>query len=186
MYQSLVTLLAVGPLVAAPGVKEKGPTTYLPTRVGDKLEYEYRVGEKVDKTYTDIVTRVEKTDTAFLVFITRDYGDGKPIVLTIAVSADGISRTAINGQMVEPVLQFKLPVKAGATWEVKSGKYVVNYTVGPEEESEVPAGKFKAVRVEQVLGDAKSVLWYAPGVGLVKEAPSSGVVVVLKSFTPGK
>jgi hypothetical protein len=65
--------------------------------------------------------------------------------------------------------------------------------MGREEEVEVPAGKFKALRVEaeQELGANvfKSTLWYAPGVGLVKSVTNTNGterVQVLKSFTPGK
>ena len=55
---------------------------------------------------------------------------------------------------------------------------------------EVPAGKFKAVRVEQVVhftfafGEPyRQTDWYAPGVGLIKTVAGQSVTT-LKSFTP--
>ena len=69
----------------------------------------------------------------------------------------------------------------------------MSYIVGPEEEVEVPAGKFKAVPVTSINHLAgriqKTRHWYAPGVGLIKTAPFDGDVggtEILKSFTPGK
>jgi hypothetical protein len=58
---------------------------------------------------------------------------------------------------------------------------------------EVPAGKFKALRVEWKTDENVLALtatrWYAPGVGLVKEVTSSGgaeQTQVLKSFRAEK
>jgi len=55
------------------------------------------------------------------------------------------------------------------------------------DEVEVPAGKFQAIRVELVSGKTKSLLWFAPNVGLVK-MQTEGIdrVHVLKEFKAGK
>ena len=56
----------------------------------------------------------------------------------------------------------------------------------------VPAGTFRAVRVETVCTNIeKNVIcsytsWYAPGVGLVRYAYDNGSTRDLISFTPGK
>ncbi|WP_020474616.1 TapB family protein [Zavarzinella formosa] len=61
------------------------------------------------------------------------------------------------------------------------------------EDVEVPAGKFKTIRLEMKsqVGRVKTeaTYWYAPNLGLVKMTGMSGnleSVMVLKSFTPGK
>jgi DUF3108-like len=69
----------------------------------------------------------------------------------------------------------------------------VKFKAVGEEEVEVPAGRFKAVRVEQVEEvrgrPTRAEEWYAPGVGLVRRVSHQGAirqVVELQSFTPGK
>ena len=59
-----------------------------------------------------------------------------------------------------------------------------------DEEVEVPAGKFKAIRVERSTDQKHfETVWYAAGTGVVKWVRGTGeseIVVVLKSFTQGK
>ena len=57
-----------------------------------------------------------------------------------------------------------------------------------DDEVEIPAGKFKAVRVELADpgAEARTTLWFAPAVGVVKIASGANQVPVLKAFTPGK
>jgi hypothetical protein len=64
-------------------------------------------------------------------------------------------------------------------------------TIHGFEEVEVPAGKYRAVRVDTAAGmfngnPVEAKAWYAPGIGLVKSEGSFGHKLVLKSFTPGK
>ena len=65
------------------------------------------------------------------------------------------------------------------------------HTTGKVEEVEVPAGKFKAVRVEVEVEDGEAVLrktyWHACQVGIVKivvHDKKADWVQVLKSFSP--
>ena len=72
--------------------------------------------------------------------------------------------------------------------------YEMVVKVHRREKVEVPAGKFKSIRVEQETeANGKTVRyeeWYAPEVGLVKKVfhhlGAAKQVQVLKSFTPGK
>ena len=85
---------------------------------------------------------------------------------------------------------LKLPAKAGEAWRVDA--LDLRYTTGEEEVVEVPAGRFKAVRVElrRVMdGDVvyHNTDWYAPGVGVVKAISrdrEGDRVTVLKAFIP--
>jgi hypothetical protein len=63
-----------------------------------------------------------------------------------------------------------------------------------EEEVTVPAGKYKAVKVERVItaqdGKAldkplKITVWFAKGIGRVKVVPTEGSKLALKSFVLG-
>jgi hypothetical protein len=183
-----LTVTSVALAAPAPKAREK-EVAYFPTRMGDKREYEVRSGDTVESTYTDTVTKVEKADAALHVTITRDYPGGQSWQTIIAVSADGLFRVSSNGKAVDtPVMLFKLPAKAGTKWERGPEGSQTTYTVVGEEDVEVPAGKYKAVRVEEAVGGGtRTVLWFAPGVGLVKQTnPGSDAIVVLKAFTPGK
>jgi hypothetical protein len=193
----LVTL----PVLAAP--KLKPPTYYHPTRVGDRREYEETGGRLGDQaiTFTEVVTKVEDRDGRLLVSMNMDK-DGKSWwVHPFEVWTDGVYRSRTRGTEAIPVL--KLPVKAGSTWSARIGPatgkgFLYTYTVrAVDEEIEVPAGKFKAICVEEAtkLGDedmSKTTSWYAPEVGLVKSVLSySGGKVkdrvqVLKAFKRGR
>src|SRR5262249_18740166 len=100
-----------------------------------------------------------------------------------------------------PGCLLRLPATPGDTWDeelpvrTKDGPLKMKYTTGKEEDVEVPAGKFRAVRVEAVSQVASSptqiTYWFAAGVGSVKivykdTGPKGGErVTVRKSFEPG-
>jgi hypothetical protein len=120
-------------------------------------------------------------------------------VTVIDVSASGVYKVAFAGKVfAAPEAMLKLPAKPGDTWtvdyETPPHRDVVTatYTVGKVEDVEVPAGKFKAIRVESNTTErlpGSSTSWYAPGVGLVKwVSPFRGVeqTLVLRAYTRGK
>jgi hypothetical protein len=183
----LLAALAVSVLPvahAAPGPKGKD-AVWFPTREGDTRVYEVRAGDKAESTYTDVVKKVEKKDAALHVTINRDYPGSTPYVTTIAVTEEGLFRVALNGKDLEkPIQLLKTPPKVGTKWELDGGG---EYRVTKEEEVEVPAGKFQAVRVEMTAGESTTTLWFAPTVGLIKMAGAgTDQVTVLKEFKPGK
>lgn len=113
------------------------------------------------------------------------------------VSNHGIAALVIGGTPLrEPVFHLRLPAKAGETWVAEEqvvGDVVFSrrtFTTGPEEEVEVPAGKFRAIRVDVTTPHGASSNWYAPGVGLVKtvlktsDGRESAPIQALRSFVP--
>lgn len=75
----------------------------------------------------------------------------------------------------EPVLMLKFPFKAGAKWETDEDSIKRIHTVTGEEEVKVPAGTFKAWKMENKYVINKGIkqtsnvtVWYAKGVGVVK------------------
>lgn len=196
---ALAILVASLVASAAPALKGKGEPLYYPTKVGDKLVYELQSGGGPGNEVAETVTRVDKNEGALLVSIERELKGRKTAPSQFSVSEKGVTRIATSGrELPVPIPLLKLPAKPGDTWtwEPDAGggpPSKTTYTLGKEEEIEVPAGKFRALRVEseQDLGGRvfKSTLWYAPGVGLVKSVMNNGAtdrVQVLKSFTPGK
>jgi hypothetical protein len=197
MACALIALMAASVAPSAPAPKSNA-NHYYPTRPGDKSVFERTGkdagGESTDEFSTE-VTAAETTDGLVVVTIRRA---GPPDVRgegAVRVTAKGLyARAGPDGAFDRCLL--KLPATKGETWELASvtpgSPKTVYMTVG-EEEIEVPAGKFRAVRVDSKTEypkyTAKDSVWYAPGVGVVKRWYNSGVgevFVKLKSFTPGK
>ena len=193
-----LVLVAVGPADPAPRLKEEPPRAYFPMTVGDRWVVEMRYATS-SAEYTETVTAVEKADGGTVVTVGRG-GDGQPDSLSrVKVTDQGLFRMSNLGTTYDPpYCILKFPVRPGQAWtsEVTTGGAVrttFKYKVVQEEDVEVPAGKFRAARLEvdiETRGQArKSVIWYAPRVGIVKmdhQDGDSGYVRVLKKFEPGK
>jgi len=202
MSRAFVTLaiLASGLVAsAAPALKAKAEAFYYATKVGDKLVYELQAAGGVTGEITECITQVDKQGDALIVSVERELKGRKTAPSQFSVSEKGVTRIATAGRELPiPIPMLKLPGKPGDTWtwEPDAGggpASKTTYTLGKEEEIEVPAGKFRALRVEseQDLGGRvfKSTLWHAPGVGLVKSVMNNGATdrtQVFKSYTPGK
>jgi hypothetical protein len=197
--------IVLGALVAtaAPAPKEKGDL-YHPTQVGDKRVYEHKgVGGRARDESSNVITKVERKDDVFIVTTGREVKGKMRDTGTHEVSDKGVTTTATTfGKLKTPRPVIKLPAKEGDKWEYESegdgpAGAKSTFTVGKEEEVEVPAGKFKAIRIDAELNydigngptTIKTSSWYAPKVGLIKMVTNPGTtetVMVLKSFTPGK
>jgi hypothetical protein len=126
---------------------------------------------------------------------------GGPVGNRCGVSAEGVFIVSAGDVVFDPPRRvLKLPAKEGDTWDVveptKPGEFPrkVKYTTGKEEEVETPAGKFKAVRVEQedIQGGVvfRTSIWYGRGVGVVKVVThleeGDRTRLELRSITPAK
>jgi len=102
------------------------------------------------------------------------------------------------GQPYDSPLQVLKLHQTGGKWETTSSRNVRNgvmtlhgtNSVRGVEEVRVPAGRFKAVRVDSCLSmngqpPWKMTNWFAPGVGVVRDE-SSPTTLALKSFTLGQ
>ena len=117
------------------------------------------------------------------------------------VTRDGVRETGLNLAVVgeweqrsTAELAMKFGTRKGDTWSYDEQQWKSTYTNEGEEEIEVPAGKYKAVKIckkdtgAMVLHEEVRS-WYASGVGLVKrEYVEKGKVstTALKSYTEGK
>ena len=154
-----------------------------PARVGDRMVSELRGQEIVC-----VVTKVEKTDDG--IAVTQEFEDkqgARTHDQTVVASAAGLKVVRYAGTALDkPVWWLKLPHGANNTWTDNLGGQETK-TVDWEE-IEVPAGKFKAIRVDRndsPDGSAKTSYWFAPGLGCIKWADANASRV-LTSFTPGK
>jgi hypothetical protein len=165
MFRVLLGLLIASALHAAPAPKTI--PAHFPTKQGDTLEYELQDGDRFRSSYTDVVTKVEQGDGGLRVTVTRDYPSLLPYIMIFTVSDRGVFRISDNGHVLEErVTLSRNPPQVGTKWEV--GK--TTYTITREEEVEVPAGKYKALRVEVETGgrEGNKTLWLSAGVGLVR------------------
>ncbi len=196
MRLTAIALLTTSLALAAPAPKDAKAPLYYTTRVGDKFVWECRTTDGVTEG-TVTITAVEKTADGWLVSETQPMGKGT-LTSKLLVSEKGLAVVSVGKKVYDaPRPLLPLPAKPGHTWEghVEPGGPLlksVNKIVG-EEKVEVPAGTFKAVRINAVVTfdtcEATTSRWYAPGVGLVKFVGSSDglpVTRVLKSVTPGK
>ena len=157
MFRLLLVAVCLSPwpVLAAPAPKARaaaGP--YLMARVGDTAVSEIR-GDGVVRELTEVVTKVERDGDAIRVPFTQTLSTGRPVDLAFEASPKGVSLVAYEGKAVAaPVAYLRLPAKPGDSWSWESGppgvapaKHV--RTIAGEEDLEVPAGKFRAVRVER-------------------------------------
>jgi hypothetical protein len=194
---SLLMCLAVPFAESAPKKGDEKPDLYLPYRVGDKKVFE-RSWDGKSSEFTEWVTAVETKGGMTVVSFARE--EGGPTYSRYGASANGVSLVASGADVIDPPWRvMKLPAKEGETWDVeRPDPFAVRplkfkYTTGKEEDVEVPAGRFRAVRVDVdfvVSGSVRrATYWYAPGIGTVKtvsrdEKGNDHQQEVLKSFTP--
>lgn len=191
----VTALLAVS--LAAPVPKAKAAELYYPTVEGTKRVMQTRPGGRT-AVATETVTKVTEKDGTYTVTIAHEI-NGRTDEVEYRVSEEGVFLLPDPGdEKGEPAALLKLPAKEGDTWmSERPGRgnvtFTATYTVGKEEEVEVPAGKFKAVPVTFQSDGGGLVInvtrWYAAGVGVVRVvSKTNGTerVQELKEFTPGK
>jgi len=183
-------MLSVAALLAVSTVAPD-PPPYFPTTAGARLVYKAADGSEDVRS----ISKVERKGHDVAVHETRVLNGRETPVGTTVVSPTGLLRTSSGGHDLDPPLPLlKLPAKPGETWDwtnpTDRGKHT--FKIRGEEEVTVPAGKYKAVVVEQVQMRAgkpvRTVYWFAPDVGLVKAATKldkhEQVNLELKSFSP--
>jgi len=195
---TMMTLVGGLELTAAPMKKSLDKPIFFPHRLGDTLVYQHGGGDAAPEEIVS-VTKVEETDGAVLVTIARAM-KGKPAKNSKARIDDrGVFWLEIGSRSIDPpICVLATPVTRGKTWEdaIKlSGEDTAKtkYVIGTEEEIEVPAGRFRAIRVDvdsEINGEHNmGVEWHAPDVGLVKSVTKvepAEITITLKSRTSGK
>jgi len=187
-------LLSCG-VLAAPRKEHSPPVYYIPSTVGDKLVFEDDFGDQ--REWVAEVTEARQNGAAKFVTVRVLQGDFTSEPWRHEVSDKGIYRVAVGDAVLEsPECILRLPFRKGETWEttrIDQGETVTHkFASADEEEVEVPAGKFRCLRVEAecVFKGVtwKRTLWYAPRVGMVKAVDKdnhSVLTTVLKSFAAG-
>ena len=101
----------------------------------------------------------------------------------LTAQKDGVRVHRSKGMTYDtPLLLFKFPLKAGDRWDGEAGSsegaYRYDFSNGGEEDVEVPAGKFRAYRIDWTMTRGETRVrgktWLARGVGSVKESYTVG------------
>ena len=154
---------------------------YFPLETGTSWTYKTDAGKDYVKRVVGRET-VGGVDCAIV-----QYGDVEKHWLSS--SADGVRVHRSRGvHFDKPLLLFKFPLAAGDAWKgqssVDGAEVLYSFTAVGEEEVEVPAGKFKAFRVDWSMGSAAGKTWLARGVGPVKESFATGGISLAKAERP--
>lgn len=197
MSRPLLTVIVLAAATAAPAApvpkEAREAPAYYATQIGAKLVYQTGTGSAES---TEVVTAVESKDGAVLVSVSRDFNGRLTPLSRVSVSKSGLVKIGIGARDLDaPQTMLKVPVRDGDSWEwaLATGRKTTLTAKGIEE-VEVPAGKYRAARVdgETDAGNGRTIrysYWYAPGVGLVKQVSKfneTETVRVLKTFTAGK
>jgi hypothetical protein len=187
--------LSAAPMAPVPAHLMPKDPAYFPTAVGTvwvytQPEYEMKL----------VVTKAEKAGEGTLVSVENVVAAGKTLPIhKVLVSRTGLAWAEEAGEAyTPPVGLLRLPHRPADVWRTSSKRTVAakkpfvltfeaEMTDCGEEEVRVPAGAFRALRVDSEVslnGNKERVSrWYAPGVGLVKEQRPH-TVRELKSFDP--
>jgi len=194
---ALAALAASAP--AAPIPEElKAPVLYFPTKVGARWTYVWSSpakrtgGEEVVEAVTAVEEGKEGTKVVTVSRVPRP-GYPRP-VRWYEVSARGVYLACEPDSPHEALFRvprwvLKLPHRPGQTWDDGAAGRPTRMSAHGPEEVEVPAGRFRVLRVEYLWpGDAEPTLteWLAPGVGRVKTRGWHGIGQDLKAFNPPK
>jgi len=160
--------------------KKQDSKSYYPLKVGNKWTYQIEsdTAAKGSKLINQIA-KIEKIDGVSLSRLETTMKGRVAATEHLSVNEKGIFRDRVNGgEITPPICLLKFPIKKGATWKSESMAGNEKLKVAcksDEEEIEVPAGKFKTVKVvmdAEVVGAGIIVstsYWFAQGVGVVKQ-----------------
>jgi hypothetical protein len=168
--------------------KEKAPDFY-PLQPGNERHYKVTANDQESK----ISTRIAKIENIDGVMLARLEAGKGLITEHLLVNEKGVFRARLNGAEVSPPFQLiQFPAKLGSKWKGtfvvagEKGKHTYDGAIAAKEETvEVPAGKFKTIRVDIKLeSDGQPIdttYWFAKDVGFVKEILDvAGTVITLE------
>ncbi|MCY2940148.1 MAG: hypothetical protein NTV50_00590 [Planctomycetota bacterium] len=180
--------------------KTQETKSYYPLKAGNKWTYQIEsdTAAKGSKLINQIA-KIEKIDGVSLSRL-ETTAKGKVVASEhLSITDKGIFRNRYNDEKINPpICILKFPTKKDSTWKTESMTGAEKLSVScksDEEEIEVPAGKFKTVKVvmdAEVVGAGiivSTTYWFAQGVGIVKQhvnINSMQFTLLLEKFEEGK
>jgi hypothetical protein len=171
---------------------------YYPLAKGTKWEYRIS-GEERDFALTCEITETQIKDGKTHARIEAQLPNAVTLGEELSSDGNGVYRTAILGaKLTQPLPIIKYPIKARDAWKdkIKLGENDGNVVITVKDIAsaiEVPAGKFTTLAIESIveLNGEKVVasIWYADGIGIVKQETICGsrvMLMELKKYSPAK
>lgn len=190
-----ISLIVASLLSAAPLPKKDKEKDYHAMKLGTKWTYaladDKEKGELVLEVIEDSVQDDKSRKIVMNATAKIDNRDLPKKTHTYRIADGNIEFTAINGRAIPAQKLFQANIKPGDTWSVDPGdKTQIQFVVGEPEEIDVPAGKFKALRITATKkeGDNKMIVsqtWVVDSVGVVK-LEADGATQALKAFKAGQ
>lgn len=202
---ALVAMFVIAAAVAAaPTPKDAAQPDFFPLAKGTMWVY-HMDHWAINSDLTITVTEVDKKGSKHLARLKYhlEFNDSESEEW-VASDDNGLYCPGEKGNFEKPTVVLKYPLTKNATWDstlhsalnfkLSKDNNLLNElsaTVKDSEEIEVPAGKFQTTAIEfctPVTPIAPSTVitaWYAPGVGVVKQADSFWTYE-LKRFVMGK
>lgn len=191
---ALLVLCLAAPSFAADPLK---PNFY-PLTKGTKWEYRLLMDDKEYPCVCEITSHETKNGKSSA-RIEAKLPNAVTLSEELSSDLNGVYRNAILGaRLHQPVQIVKYPVKARDTWKERvkldAGEGTLAITiVDAEAVIDVPAGRFTTLAIESIVemnGErVVACIWYAQGVGIVKQETNYGSKIVtmeLRKYHPAK
>lgn len=181
--------------------KSQESKSYYPLKAGNKWTYQIESDAvaKGSAKLTYQIAKIEKIDGVSLARLETIARGTVAATEHLNVTEKGIFRNRYNGTEVSPpICILKFPIKKGSTWKTESKVGDEKLSVScksDEDEIEVPAGKFKTVKVvlDAEVVDAGIIVsttyWFASRTGIVKQHVNINGMqfsILLEKFEEGK
>ncbi|MEY4612695.1 MAG: hypothetical protein RL179_668 [Planctomycetota bacterium] len=203
-YSALVLVVLGASFWVSTGIaqeKSQNEKSYYPLNAGNKWTYQIE-SDNIPKGSAKLVNQIAKIEKIDNVSLARLETTAKERIAAtehLSVNEKGIFRHRYNGvEITPPICLLKFPIKKNDSWKTESvtGKEKVKMACkSDEEEIEVPAGKFKTVKVvlDAEVVDAGIIVsttyWFASRTGIVKQHVNINGMqfsILLEKFEEGK
>jgi hypothetical protein len=187
-----IALLMAASLAAAKPVQKDGKKdsaaeqgNYYPLQVGNKWDYKVEAAGSSAQAVSRIV-KVENIDGVSLARLEATVNGNVVANEHLRSDDKGVFRYRNNGQPIDPpICLLRYPAKSGDKWDgdITVGKEKGKYSCETREENvEVPAGKFKAMKVtvtlEAKMQKVTTSYWFVKDVGFVKQTVEAGDLII--------
>lgn len=181
----------------APQQQQQQPQNFFPLNEGSQWTYNVKSKDQT-ATITQKIGRIELLGDQRVAGVETYLNEKFQGTENISSTDKGIFRHRTQGaDFKPPVPMLRYPIKKGDTWDYTGtlgGTTTTTTSQVDVDKVTVPAGTYQAAIVTTKSKDKKSksatTIWFAPGVGIVKQVQSlpKGVEVTLEltQYEPGK